>query len=119
MEKIITILATIWTGLLSLVDKLLISLSTMSIMDLLKWLIVLIVIMIFVLGFLSATASVVNHSLAVIRRLFRYLTVIAGILIVVFWVFAAERPCMFNAESAVTSCLKKDAWEKRQKALDK
>jgi len=117
MDKIITILATIWTQLFKFVDMFLASLANMSLQDLLTWMIVIIVIMVVALAVLNATYSLVNHSLTIIRRLFRYFTVLVGILIVVFWVFAAERPCMFDAESVLTSCLNKEEQAKRQQDL--
>ncbi len=117
MDKILGIFATAWTTLFHLVESLLKGLSAMSLQDLLTWMLVLTVIMIVALGFLNAAASVVNHSLSILRKLFRYFAAIVAILLIVFWVFASERPCMFNAESGVTSCLTKPEWEKRQQEL--
>ncbi len=118
MDKLINLLNTLWTHLLGLVDLLLLKLSTMSISDLLKWMIVLSIVLIIALGVLNAAASVVNQTLSIVRRLFHYSSMFLVVLIVVFWVFTAERPCIFNAESHLTSCLTKDELAERQKELE-
>jgi dipeptide/tripeptide permease len=96
------------------VDAFLAGIATLSLKELLTWMLLIFLVLIITIGILNISTTFMTYALNIMRKILKALIVLVPIFLVAFWVLSDQRPCSFQGEGAFTGCVSEEEIAKRQ-----